>query len=441
VVSNVFISTFINLLLLFGATFLLYNTDRKSPLKQFFWSGWAVKMFAGIALGLVYTYLYAYKGDTFAYFDEAQSLSNLFKNNSDGFWKVFWNNDFSNISADTLKLHFKLTSQPRAFAIAKILMPFCYLANGNYWIVSLYCSFLSFFGMWKVANSLVKIFPNTHLTSAISFLYFPSIVFWSSGVSKEAFVMLALGLSISFLLKLMYVRKFSSWLFLAFCAAMYFLFLVKYYYLIAFIFGISIWFFLEFIRFLNVKKLYFSHKKYSIIFTLLLIFPFTFLLLGIMSTVHPNLSLHHFLEALLQNHDATLRVTHHQGFIHFYNLEATWTSILLNLPIALFSGLFEPFMWQTLNIQSFLIGIENNFLLVLLFFSLSKVRSWYQKAIQTPIFWGLLAYILVLAIFLAFSSPNWGAISRYKIAFMPFWVYLLLLPTIAKKIPDNININ
>jgi hypothetical protein len=35
-------------------------------------------------------------------------------------------------------------------------------------------------------------------------------------------------------------------------------------------------------------------------------------------------------------------------------------------------------------------------------------------------------YIVLLAALLALSSPNFGALSRYKVAFVPFFVYLLL---------------
>jgi hypothetical protein len=35
-------------------------------------------------------------------------------------------------------------------------------------------------------------------------------------------------------------------------------------------------------------------------------------------------------------------------------------------------------------------------------------------------------YTILLAALLALSSPNFGALSRYKVAFVPFFVYLLL---------------
>ena len=38
----------------------------------------------------------------------------------------------------------------------------------------------------------------------------------------------------------------------------------------------------------------------------------------------------------------------------------------------------------------------------------------------------VLLYILVSAVLLAFSTPNFGALVRYKSGFMPFLVYIIL---------------
>ncbi len=43
-------------------------------------------------------------------------------------------------------------------------------------------------------------------------------------------------------------------------------------------------------------------------------------------------------------------------------------------------------------------------------------------------------YIILMASFLSFASPNWGSLTRYKVSFMPLFVLLLLseLPIILK---------
>jgi hypothetical protein len=45
---------------------------------------------------------------------------------------------------------------------------------------------MSFFSAWKLTNVLVEYFPSTKVAAIIAFLFFPSVVFWSSESSRKA---------------------------------------------------------------------------------------------------------------------------------------------------------------------------------------------------------------------------------------------------------------
>jgi hypothetical protein len=49
----------------------------------------------------------------------------------------------------------------------------------------------------------------------------------------------------------------------------------------------------------------------------------------------------------------------------------------------------------------------------------------------------VLHYIVILGVLLPLAAPNYGEVSRYKVAFLPFFAYLVLaalLPSKADKI-------
>jgi heme/copper-type cytochrome/quinol oxidase subunit 4 len=91
-------------------------------------------------------------------------------------------------------------------------------------------------------------------------------------------------------------------------------------------------------------------------------------------------------------------------------------------------GLFRPFLWEADNIWQALVGFEN--LMILLAAGLALWACTRGKARSRPHFillLGVIHYVMILAVLLSLAAPNFGEISRYKISFLPFFVYILLL--------------
>ena len=188
-----------NLTLLGYITYLIYNRVKVYQLGSYFIPGLIIKVVAGITVGLVYKYYYV-SGDTFAFYKEAVRLVNIAYQQPIDYVKILLINEIPDEFANLLALKF----QPRAFFTAKLASIVNLITYNNYWLTGIYFSFFSYLGMWYLANMLASKFKDTKYYSAISFLFFPSVVYWSSGVTKESLVMGCLcfivGFSIPYLI-------------------------------------------------------------------------------------------------------------------------------------------------------------------------------------------------------------------------------------------------
>jgi len=169
----------------------------------------------------------------------------------------------------------------------------------------------------------------------------------------------------------------------------------------------------------GIKKI---STKYQIIALILLI-----LCAAVASSfLNPYLNLNVIAEGLYINYKATLKNSTELNAYTFNGLSTSPFSFIPHIPQALSYGIFGPFLWQCKKIISLISGIENTILLILFIsFLLSNFKKDKLSKIGIEEI-SLSIYVLVLAIFMAFASPNWGSLVRYKVGYLPFFLLLIL---------------
>ncbi len=428
--------------------FAFYRTQTREPLRRWFWGALILKCAAGIAVGLLYLHHYPYRGDTFALFEESAALSKFAFRQPGDYLKILFLNDFSNSSSATLLLK----NQPRAFFAAKLFSCLNLFTFHNYWITGLYCSLFSFLGFWRLANVLASVYPRTRTAAITAFLLFPSVVFWSSGVLKESIAMgcftgiLAIGLPFYFSAKRkdrgvffrknVFAHTKNSWK-KCLCIVLFgwIVWQLKFYYLGALLPAA-----------LSLAGVFVVYGNYGISHGRVLRFwqiLFFCAVFGAAPLLIGHMTGHSLLASIIANHDATVSISKPGTYVVFDTLLPTVRSFAAHFPLALWSGLFAPLPWQARNWLAFGAGLENAVLLGLAVLCLAKTCLSPKKKFhlfsspvgltlsKDTILTRLLVraawlYILSLAAVLAFSSPNFGALARYKIGFLPFLVYILL---------------
>src|SRR5688572_18422717 len=166
----------LHIVLLSGLPFYWWRRERQLP--GLFWPALVVKIFAGIALGLLYWYYYR-GGDTINYFRESVLMADLARTDFMGYLNFLWTSNAENLTLST-------DNAPRALFFTKIVSIFSLITSDNYWLIALYLAFSACVGPWGLLKGPSRHVRVAVLPAVVAFLFFPSVPFWSSGVIKES---------------------------------------------------------------------------------------------------------------------------------------------------------------------------------------------------------------------------------------------------------------
>jgi len=345
-----------------------------------------------------------------------------------------WATDQANLARNDFSLYLNFffsardgyfLGEHRTIFYTKVTSVLALITGNNYWVTSVYYSTLSFFSAWYLANTVTRLFPAYKISACIAFLFFPSVVFWSSGIIKESLAMTGLFFLTAVFLKLWMRERLSVLMIVLTLISILIVFYLKYYYLAVFIpiacsASVVRWF---------SHKFEIQHAAKQILFFIgILVIGFV-----LVTFLHPNFSPPKLLQVIVSNNRVFMQACTPDDVIHFYNLEPTWTSVLINSPWALVSGMFRPFVWEANTIFKLITGAENLILLVLFIAALRFGKDAFQSPNRILIL-SIILYGTLLSIFLALSTPNFGTLARYGVGFLPFVVLLVFNHPIISKL-------
>jgi hypothetical protein len=109
------------------------------------------------------------------------------------------------------------------------------------------------------------------------------------------------------------------------------------------------------------------------------------------------------------------------------------TDLFIYLPKALYNVFFRPLFPKEFGLLSALAAFEHLLLLLLLVLAFFQTRKSSFEASQLN--WLCLALVLPMAFLIGSTVPVLGAIVRYKVIFLPFYLFMLLTFVDLKKAP------
>ena len=404
------LSAVVNVLIILALVWRIQPAEKH--FRIYYWSGLLFKCTLGIALGLVYTFYYS-GGDTFSFFNNSTQLSQLARENFTEYLEFLWSSDSALHVWNQLSDH-----EPRTLFMVKLLSLVNLISFDNYWISSLYLSAVSFSGAWVLFRVISNSFEGATISAAISFLFLPSAVFWTSGIVKESVAMGCLFYLASLVVKSINRQRWKplDWIFLLLTS--WFLWNLKYYFIgVLFPVGVSI---------IVAQRLSEMRFKGRSRVTILFFFLLLAILLALVTVFHPNFEPGYFQEVIILNYNDYLKLSDPENVIHYHQLTTDTWSMIKNSPLALASGLFRPFIWESGTFLQFVAGIENFAILILFISSLYYIKRIISSK-EAPLTIAAIVYITFLCIFLSLSTPNLGTLSRYRVGFLPFFVFLITL--------------
>jgi len=398
------ISFGIHLILCLGLAYLYSRLWKDLELNSLYWIALLFKLLTGIALGGYYWYMVK-SGDTYNYHIEAIKFTQLFKISPSDYFASLFGGGPTEFQQTLL-----YENIPRALLFTKILSVFYLFTFDNYWAAGLYFSLFSFAGLWMMSVRMIRLSPDFKWSAILAFLFYPSMVFWSSGIMKETLLMGSVGIVFFLVMGPWERMKILKGMMLL--VLLVFIWTLKYY--------IAILLFPALLMILlgkQWKENRISLGQYRLSWILLPV------LLVILSFLHPNLHLDRVYQIAVDNHNELLELTEGENYIHIGT--DTGGEVLKSIPKLYFLGWFGPiFNFEAPDLM--IAGFEGLILLILtIVFLLSFKKAIYQK--HHWILLPLLMYIMAATFFVTLSTPAYGTLVRYRVAYMCFLVFIILL--------------
>lgn len=394
---------------------------REKPEYAYFTKGLMVRIFGALAIGLVYFFYYS-GGDTTNYFQTSSAYSKLFLTDKDDFW-IGWLGDGSKhyfTFDETTGYPVYTPRDHHSFFVVRLLIPIVTMGFHSYFSTAVLVACFTYGGLWKLYQTFLQEFPTLRKEFAIACLFIPSCVFWGSGLMKDSFTLSAVGwFTYSFYhFFIKKERKFSYGIYLL--IASFIILAIKPYIFFALLPGSILW-----LSNNIVKKI--NHGFIRLIATPIILVigaMFGYLALDQMGENLGQYQLDNVLDkAVVTQKD--MKAEYYGGKTYdIGDFDASIGGVISKAPIAIFSGIFRPGIWDVRNPVMLISSLENSYLLIITIFLLFKLKffGFFSLIRKNP----MLLFCMLFSLFFAFSVgltvANFGSLVRLRIPELPFFV-------------------
>jgi hypothetical protein len=251
------------------------------------------------------------------------------------------------------------------------------------------------------------------------FLLWPTIVYWTSGLTKESLLVGSGAAILAIVLRLCYGSTRNLWkplLLLGLVAVLHF---KMRFFSAATLMGV-----LAGLALIRVIQRLGGAKHWATQIVLLVA-----LLAGgawAASEVSPVFRLNKFTSQLQRNYSDLLKSSLNRPHLEYPDLAPTTESVVRNAPKAVVNVLTYPRPWDGGGILYIIAGTENILFLVLLLVALASLTRKQRGLLPFAVVLCLLVYCVLLAALLGLTTPNLGTLSRYRVSFLPFLLLVIL---------------
>lgn len=403
-----------------------------SPYKKYILPAFVIKVICCVLLALLYEFYYGF-GDPHNYYTGAVEIWNATKENPlYGLDLVFKPINQYSLAEQEFATHISYPAFSveivNIFKVSGFIGMFCF---GTYLPIALFISFLSFIGSWKIFIVFTEEFPTYYKQIALTCLFVPSFVFWSTNILKDPLCIYGLGLCVSALYNLM-KRRYSFLIILQMFAGAFVMFSLKKY--IFFIFCIAGFFSVGVHLISNSTSKFLMRLGVFLVLLLLTIwgvsqkdYLFEIFSFGIMQTVTA-------VQNVQKDQGGSVYVITNVDSGNFFGIIRTY---LQSLNVAL----FRPYFWESSSAIVFANALESFVVLLFTVYLLikSKIIGFFTFAFKNRVLTFALVFTLLLAPLAGLISFNFGTLVRYRAPVVPFYyTYLILLYYKTKEKP-NVN--
>ena len=416
--------------------YLLANNIKKKNIKRFpeykyFVKGVFFKFFGVIAFSLLYLFYYG-GGDTVNYFKGTQAIASLILNEPKfGFQAMFkfgigsrWFQIYQYASTSP---PFYMWRDPNTFSVCRFSTILYLLSSGRFLITGLLTSLYSFIGIWKLYRIFNDLYPGNAKSLAYIILFLPSLLFWGGGIMKDSYILCAACWSVYNFYKIFIVRKKIFLNILIFLFNIYVILNLKSYLLVSLLPGMLVWINNQSIK--NINNPIFK----------VLLFPFILITVFFIGSIALNslsesMGVYGDVDSAIEQAQVIqgdLLRSDQYGSNSYYigELDGTFSNLISLAPLAIFTALFRPFIWEVGSPTMVISAAENSILMIFIVFLLIRTNP--IKIVRFLTKHPFILFCVLFSTFFAFgvgiAGTNFGALVRYKIPMMPFFFGSLYL--------------
>lgn len=402
--------------------------ELRYPGKKWRWYlsiGLLVKMLGAAMYCAIYT-LYYPGGDTTLYFRFAQIINTTLLHDPSLGWYML-TAPAGDVNLATLELVSQMSSYYRfenTFIIIRIAAVMSFLSFHSFWVVTILFGAISFSGLWAMYRTLLDIYPHLYRSLAWIVFFIPSVVFWGSGLLKDTVTMGCLG------------WLFYSWYHLFIKRDQFFMSIVLMWISLFLILKIKIYIAAAFLP-AGVYWIY-SHYKKNITTPLFValwvsiggsLATVLFLFRGAVQGA-VNRGIASFIQRTMDFHSwhGFLAERGQSGYT-LGDMDFTLPGLLSKFPQAVNVTLFRPYIFEVRNPVMLLTAFESLGFMLLTIYVLIRVGPFRSIRISFsyPFIFFCLIFAIVFAYAVGLTTYNFGALARYKIPCLPFYLVAMLL--------------
>lgn len=371
-----------------------------------------LKVMAAIFYGWIGVYYgqMARMVDTWAFFYESQQELKLLVNQPAEFVLSFFRSNYADGGYSRfLSVKNSWWNDLDINFLVKLFAVFNVFSFSNYFINTIFFSFLTLFGPIALYRMMADAFPQQKFVILLTTFLFPSFIYWTSGLHKDGLIFMGITLAIySFYFGFLKKRREPKYWLMA--ATGFLLLLVLRNFLLLFLVpAVFSWWLTQKVRF---KPLF----TFGMVYLLMAILFFS------TRFIHPKLD---FPEVVAARQQAFINLEEGGSTIPVFTLRPTVTSFIRNAPEAFSFSLLRPYVTDVQHLLSLAAAAEIHLLLLLFVMFLFRRRK--QAAVLSggqwsgfPIF--CLFFSLSVLLFIGYTVNNLGAIVRYRSIVLPFLV-------------------
>ncbi len=383
--------------------------------------GLTFKLFGALFFCAIYAFYYGGMGDAFVYHQSAVSLSESIEANPELGLKL-WATPANTYEFRLTEMSDKIPyySGENTYMVVRIATVLGFLCGNSFWVMNLLFATLSFAGLWLLYTVFVDVYPNAPKTMAIAVFFVPSVFFWGSGLLKDTVTMGCVGGFTYGIYHLLIKRdKILVSIFLIWLSSLL-IDAIKGYILWAFFVPLVYWLYLHY-------RQVFKRNNLKVLFNV-----------GILSLIGGTVYFlsdrvydlgYYMLDKFVgmamdfQSWHGHLNTVGQTGY-SFGKIEFSLVGITSKIPVAINVTLFRPYLTEANNPVMLIAAFEGLAFLLITLYVLYKVgffRS-LKIAFGTPFIGFCLLYALFFAFAVGFATYNFGALVRYKIPCLPFYI-------------------